>query len=263
MSVRAMTWAFYDSRAKGLDKLVLLAIADHVHDDGRDAYPSIETLARKCGIGKATVIRSIHSLETLGDLGVERHGRGRGRMHTYRLLMEKRSAPDLSRDGRPQDPSYPQASSPQPEKVQKRSAGDQKKGPSSDPPMENRIREPEPPARARAKSGNPRDLSTAPPSPGYRHDHNPGHDPDPTRCAACGTATRPHDGKPRVPEQAKRSWRDQLGLPWPDGPAPTPPDVDEEAERQRVLAELANLEHPDAFPKTPPTTRAERTRHAP
>jgi DNA-binding transcriptional MocR family regulator len=237
MSVRAMTWAFYDSKAKGLDRLVLLAIADHVHEDGRDAYPSIETLAAKCGIGKATVIRSIRSLEALGELQVERRGRGRGRIQTYRIVMEKSSGADLSGDD-PQKSSFPQGSSPQAEKVQKRSADGDGKVPPRARDKENRSTEPEPRARAR-KNGNPHDSSTDR-IPGYRHDDNAGHDPDPTDCSACGTAA----GARRASKAVRRAALEAAGVPapndWPNGEAERPP-IDAEAERERqkrVLAEL-------------------------
>lgn len=111
------------------------------------------------------------------------------------------------------------------------------------------------PARARAKanpSRRPQPVSTDSAPPGYVHDPapSPGHDP-----AACGRCADDRAAaKPAVPAEIKRGWREAVGVPWPDGPAPPPP-IDEDAERARQLAELANLEHPEAFPKTPPDNR--------
>ena len=47
MSVRVIDWALRESSvaAKG-DLLALIVIADHAHDDGRGAFPSIDTIAR-------------------------------------------------------------------------------------------------------------------------------------------------------------------------------------------------------------------------
>lgn len=44
------------------EKLLLLALADNANDEGH-CWPSIETLARKCSIGRRTVIRGLAVLE--------------------------------------------------------------------------------------------------------------------------------------------------------------------------------------------------------
>lgn len=64
MSIRVMSrvWEM-DLPAK--DKLVLLALADCANDEGL-AWPSIATLARKCGCDQRTVQRNLRDLEKRG-----------------------------------------------------------------------------------------------------------------------------------------------------------------------------------------------------
>lgn len=47
MSIKVMTLLWEKSRNKRTALLLLLAIADHAHDDGKGAYPGIDTLAKK------------------------------------------------------------------------------------------------------------------------------------------------------------------------------------------------------------------------
>jgi hypothetical protein len=105
------------------------------------------------------------------------------------------------------------------------------------------IRETELPARARAKGNGgrrPQDSSTEPPIPGYRHDDNAGHDPDPADCSACGTAA----GTRRASKAVRRAALEAAGVPspndWPNGDA-EPPPLDPEAERARNQAALREL----------------------
>jgi hypothetical protein len=75
MSVRVMSavWAM-DLPAK--DKLVLLALADCANDEGI-AWPSIATLARKCGCDERTIQRNLRGSELAGIIRREEvPGRG-------------------------------------------------------------------------------------------------------------------------------------------------------------------------------------------
>lgn len=53
-------------------KFVLLAMADHANDEGRNAYPSIARLAERCSVDQRTVQRTLRALEASGYLVVER-----------------------------------------------------------------------------------------------------------------------------------------------------------------------------------------------
>lgn len=61
MSVRVMTQV-WETPMPAKDKLVLLALADCANDEGL-AWPSITTLARKCGCDERTVQRNLRELE--------------------------------------------------------------------------------------------------------------------------------------------------------------------------------------------------------
>jgi len=57
MSIRVMTWVWDNSTVGGNERLCLLAIADNAADDGRNAWPSLATLARKTRLDERTVRR--------------------------------------------------------------------------------------------------------------------------------------------------------------------------------------------------------------
>lgn len=74
MSIRVMSHVWKQSRAKGGDLLVLLAIADFSDDSGT-AFPSVSTLSQKARLDSRNVQRSIRRLITAGELTLsERQG---------------------------------------------------------------------------------------------------------------------------------------------------------------------------------------------
>lgn len=81
-----MTWVWDYSKAKGIDRLVLLAIADCANDIGAQAWPSLLTLARKANVSKRTIQRSIEALVLSGELVVDRPGGGRTSAR-YRVIQ--------------------------------------------------------------------------------------------------------------------------------------------------------------------------------
>lgn len=88
MSVTVQTWVWQNSDSNGNDRIVLLAIADEADDDGGNAYPSMERLATKCRVNRATVMRSVRRLEEQGELLVLRPDEyGRGKFNVYCVLM--------------------------------------------------------------------------------------------------------------------------------------------------------------------------------
>lgn len=89
MSIKVMSWVWDSSEAAGIDRLVLLAIADAAsHDDGTNAYPSIATLSRKAKVSPRTVQRSIRALCDLGELKMELNA-GRKGVNMYRVVMRQ------------------------------------------------------------------------------------------------------------------------------------------------------------------------------
>lgn len=101
-----MTWVWEHSDAKGADLLVLLAIADHAGDDGRDAWPSQATLGKRARIARRSVQRAIASLVEMGELAVDEHAGGthftdpRHRPNRYSVLMDKGRHSDASKSAR-------------------------------------------------------------------------------------------------------------------------------------------------------------------
>lgn len=71
-----MTWA-WDQRVPPNAKLVLMALADHAHDDGTNAWPSVALLARKTGYGERQVQRILAELVNTGLIRVQTPG-GKG-----------------------------------------------------------------------------------------------------------------------------------------------------------------------------------------
>lgn len=93
MSIKVITWVWESSRSSGIDRLVLLAIADAASgDDGTNAYPSVATLARKAAVSTRTVQRAIRALCELGELEMDQ-GAGRKGANMYRVVMRQVDTP--------------------------------------------------------------------------------------------------------------------------------------------------------------------------
>jgi hypothetical protein len=88
MSVRVLSWVLDHSEAPGNDRLVLIAIADEADDDGANAYPSIDRIARRARVNKRTTMRALERLEATGELVVLRpEVNGRGHHNRYAVVM--------------------------------------------------------------------------------------------------------------------------------------------------------------------------------
>ena len=71
MSVAAISQVWKSSKAKGGPLLVLLAIADYAHDDGRNAWPTINTLAAKSRMTTRAIRFILKQLEATGEITIE------------------------------------------------------------------------------------------------------------------------------------------------------------------------------------------------
>lgn len=85
MSIRLMT-AAWQTDLPALEKLILLALADHANEDG-EAWPSIATLSRRTGLAERTVQRNLRELELKGYLSISE---ARGRSNRYNLHPRQR-----------------------------------------------------------------------------------------------------------------------------------------------------------------------------
>ena len=71
MSVQATSWVWEHSKAKGSDRLVLLAIADAANREGAQSFQSAPSIARMTGLSVRTVWRSIDALVEMGEIAKE------------------------------------------------------------------------------------------------------------------------------------------------------------------------------------------------
>lgn len=67
MSIKLMSQVWELDLPPG-EKLVLLALADQANDEGRQCWPSVDTIAGRSGQGERTVRRALKDLETKGHL---------------------------------------------------------------------------------------------------------------------------------------------------------------------------------------------------
>lgn len=89
MSVQALSWVLEESKSKGTDRLVLIALANHLgyRNEEQGCWPSVRLIAHEAGgIDEQTVRRSLKRLEALGELVVTRSDGGRGNTNLYRLV---------------------------------------------------------------------------------------------------------------------------------------------------------------------------------
>jgi hypothetical protein len=83
MSVRVLSWALREAPvvAKG-DLLALIVLADHAHDDGDGAYPSVETIAM---LARLSLRGAQNALRNLEAAGVIRATHRPGKTTLYRI----------------------------------------------------------------------------------------------------------------------------------------------------------------------------------
>lgn len=90
------------------DKIVLLALSDNANDEGH-CYPSIQTIATKCGMDERSVFRVMGRLEDGGHL-TRKERRGRSsiyRVHPCLLVTPDRPSPLTESHTTPDGKSYP------------------------------------------------------------------------------------------------------------------------------------------------------------
>jgi hypothetical protein len=114
MSIKAIQVVLDESKHKGSALLLLIVLANHAHDDGRWAFPSVNTMTRYTRLTRRNVQLLLRKLEESGELapmGVHNSG-----THIYRLILpgfseggvkftpaKKRGAQSSARGGDPSD----------------------------------------------------------------------------------------------------------------------------------------------------------------
>ena len=86
MSVQALSWVLDKSKSRLAARLVLLSIANHANQEGEQAWPSIETIAREAHISERQAQRAILDLASIGELMICLQG-GPNKTHLFRMRM--------------------------------------------------------------------------------------------------------------------------------------------------------------------------------
>lgn len=215
-SVTALVWS--RSRAKGIAKLVHLALADHARADGR-GWASVERLPEKTGLDRRTVQRSLRALEDLGEAVVIAGG-GRGRAYTFYLPVVQRAedaAPETAAERRLSEPETaaqrrPLASAAEQQECTEGTAGMHGKGGAVTPhPVYSRS------SGAGPGSGLPTPLPPSPAGKGERRRSS-----GTNGRATAGTSAPPTDVMPASPDD-RAVW----GLALERMPSMTPGNRDE------------------------------------
>lgn len=108
MSLKSSSRVWEELPLAGNDLLLMLAIADYADDEGSNAYPSRQTLARKTRLDCSTVRRRIRALEHKGHLLVARGvvpGR-RTNMYTIVFPATRRRRPTTRQPGEQGTPEH-------------------------------------------------------------------------------------------------------------------------------------------------------------
>lgn len=99
MSIQAVSWVLDHSRSRGIDRLVMISLANHAstprkednrtgddEDGGAECFPSMRTIASEAGVSLGAVSKSIGSVVKLGEVEVRAAG-GPRRSARYRLTL--------------------------------------------------------------------------------------------------------------------------------------------------------------------------------
>lgn len=115
MSIRLIAAAF-ELSIRSVDKFVLIALADHAHEDGSGAYPCVERLAWKTGLSERSVQYALRQLEADGLIkpvgsvhgGLVSGGRGNTTEYKITFATSPKGAPRApfkpGKKGAPQTP---------------------------------------------------------------------------------------------------------------------------------------------------------------
>ena len=89
MAIKVMDWVFEKSKSQGLERLILLVIADHCNSDGEHAFPRISVIARRANVSQRTVKRKLQDLIERGELSVVQR---QGTSNLYKIVIPDEEA---------------------------------------------------------------------------------------------------------------------------------------------------------------------------
>jgi hypothetical protein len=99
LSALVTGWVLRHSPVAGAARLVLIVLADRADHEGRNAYPSVSSIANDARCSESTVHRVLRELEAAGH--IVREGVSHRRTTMYRVAMQEMLAPSRpSDDGR-------------------------------------------------------------------------------------------------------------------------------------------------------------------
>jgi hypothetical protein len=105
MSFTAVEAVLTHSEAKGTDRMVMVVIAECADHDGANAWPAIETIAKRANVDRSTVHRALKRLSESGELKVEYKAGPHG-CNLYEVTLcgdgDSRKSPPDSRNGETQ-----------------------------------------------------------------------------------------------------------------------------------------------------------------
>lgn len=92
MSVQAISWVLENSESRLGPRHVLISIANHADRLGKNAWPSVATIARESRLSEREVQYALRDLVKLGELKVERSAGPKG-TNLYSLTLMQEFAP--------------------------------------------------------------------------------------------------------------------------------------------------------------------------
>jgi hypothetical protein len=94
MSIQALVWVIEYSRSRLADRCVLVSIANHCDREGKNAWPSVDTVSHEAKVSTRQAQVSIARLCRLGELRVEKN-RGPHGTNLYGLPLMTEGKPSL------------------------------------------------------------------------------------------------------------------------------------------------------------------------
>jgi Helix-turn-helix domain len=77
VSIQAIAWVLEHSDAEGIDRLVLLALANHAHSETGECHPGMRRIAHEAHCHPETVAAAVKRLVALGEVTIRERGKGR------------------------------------------------------------------------------------------------------------------------------------------------------------------------------------------
>src|SRR5262249_24925659 len=95
MSHRAVQHVLKFAKARGVERLVLVVLADHCNGKRGDfiAWPSLDVLERETLLRQSSICRVLTHLEAIGDIRRERSNGGRNKRTRYVITVSEKHSP--------------------------------------------------------------------------------------------------------------------------------------------------------------------------